>query len=102
MTDNLKRFLIQQLRRISWKWPAFGEAKRRARVDRGQYLCAACGNIYRAKEVHLDHIDPVIALTGYVSLDIYCERLFCGVENLQVLCLNCHDKKTKAENAGRV
>ncbi len=101
MNDTLRRFLLSQLRRISWKWPSFGEAKRLARVSRGHYLCAKCGNIYRAKEVQLDHRNPVVPIGGWDGLEGYCNRLFCAVEDLQVLCTTCHNTKTQAENAER-
>lgn len=101
MTPELKKFLVSQLRRISWKWPAFSEAKKLARVAWGQYLCAGCGNVRRAKEIQLDHKVPVVPVTGWDSLEGYCSRLFCGIDDLQVLCKLCHDAKTLDENRRR-
>lgn len=101
MNDTLKKFLVSQLRRISYKWPAFTEARRRARVAYGEYTCAKCGEVCRAKEVQLDHIVPVIPLTGWDGLEPFAERLFCEPEALQILCLECHHYKTKRENARR-
>lgn len=101
MSPTLKKFLISQLRRISWKWPAFSEARKAARVSYGQYLCAGCGNVKRAKEVQMDHKLPVIPVSGWDNLEGYAERLFCSPEALQMLCLGCHTKKTNEENARR-
>lgn len=101
MNEPLKKFLVSQLRRISWKWSAYAEAKKRQRVSYGHYLCQGCGNIYRAKETQLDHINPVVPISGWDGLEPYVERLFCEPDQLQVLCLGCHSKKTLEENQRR-
>jgi hypothetical protein len=38
---------------------------------------------------------------GFLSWDIFIERLFCGIENLQILCSECHKVKTKKETLER-
>ena len=40
---------------------------------------------------------PAGTLTCGGDLPGFVERLFCEVDNLQVLCESCHDAKTKAE-----
>lgn len=62
------------------------------------YLCAACKGEYPAKEVSVDHIEPVVdPKIGWVSWDVFIERLFCAADNLQCLCIKCHKTKTKLE-----
>jgi hypothetical protein len=39
---------------------------------------------------------------GFTSWDDFIERLYCGKENLQVLCKECHDKKTLKEKKQRI
>jgi 5-methylcytosine-specific restriction endonuclease McrA len=98
---NLKTWLIPKLRRISYMWPARNEAKRLARVERGKYKCKKCSQIFGPKEVVLDHINPVVPLTGFENLGNFVESLFCKVEGFQVLCEKCHDKKTDKEDKKR-
>lgn len=86
------------LRRASLSWPARAECIRLARVDRGQYKCAMCGEIFKQKEIQVDHINPVVdAVDGFTGWDDYITSLFCDVENLAAVCRNCHDSKTQME-----
>ena len=91
-------FVMRALRRASYKWPARNIAKKDARVARGQYRCNKCEGIFRVKEVEVDHIVPVIPLSGTKSFDVIIPRLFCDSNNLQVLCKKCHREKSKGEN----
>lgn len=66
------------------------------------YTCAACNKEYPAKEVNVDHINPVVDPNkGFENWDVFIDRLFCGKENLQVLCTTCHTKKTNEERKQR-
>ena len=66
------------------------------------YTCNECKLNYPAKEVQVDHIEPVVSpKEGFISWDKFIERLFCDKENLQVLCLTCHKSKTKLEKEER-
>lgn len=67
-----------------------------------EYRCSECKKHYPQKEVSVDHIDPVGTLRCFDDLPVFCQRLFVGVEKLQVLCKVCHDRKTYAENQERV
>lgn len=105
--ERLRKWLISQLRRLSYRVPDGQrlEAMRRARVGYGKYKCAHCAKVCAPKEYQLDHIEPVIAPEdGWVSYDVYVERLFLpekGADLLQALCLECHHKKSAQENARR-
>lgn len=99
---DLKTFLIWQLRKISYRFPARTQALAKARVDRGLYKCAHCTNIFGPRDVQVDHILPVVdPAKGWVSWDDYITRMFCGPEQMQILCKPCHKIKTDAENKGR-
>jgi 5-methylcytosine-specific restriction endonuclease McrA len=66
------------------------------------YTCACCNKQYVAKDVQVDHVNPVVdTSTGFVSWDVYIDRLFCEKENLQVLCKPCHSDKTALEKTER-
>lgn len=65
------------------------------------YKCASCKKEFPTKEVEVDHIKPIIPIEGFTSWDITIDNLYCDKTNLQVLCLKCHEKKTKIENEER-
>ncbi len=101
---DLKPWLIQGLRRISYRWPGRYRVKLAARVSRNKYKCAKCpaSKTYAPREIVLDHIDPVVdPKVGFVDWNTYIARLFVGEDGWQVLCKKCHNKKTKKENERR-
>ena len=66
------------------------------------YICNHCGLCFKPKEVHVDHIYPVVPVEREVrDWNEYIERLFCNSSGLQVLCIDCHQKKSNEENAER-
>ena len=65
------------------------------------YTCKNCGFDYPAKEVEVNHIIPVIPITGFDSWDMVIERMFCERHHLEVLCKPCHKGLTKQENIER-
>lgn len=102
--DVFKKWLIAQLRRISYRYPGVYGAVAKARVARGQYKCAGCGDVVGARAFHRDHVVPVIdPKTGFKDWDTYIERLFCRGPGMaiQVLCKPCHKTKTDEENVVR-
>lgn len=102
MSQDIKRFIINGLRRMSYKWKPRNEVKKKARIRRGIYLCAGCGGEFPNKEVCLDHVVPVVdPEKGFESWDVYIERMFPEEEGFQVLCSTCHDEKTAKENSTR-
>lgn len=67
------------------------------------YRCAKCQEEFPSKQVQVDHIDPVVdPKVGFISWDEFIKRLFCGSNNLQVLCLQCHLEKSKQEKEKRI
>lgn len=89
------------------RWPPKHEVKKKARVERGKYLCNGCKQIVptsikvdgkRVNNIHVDHIDPVIdPHVGFEDWDTVIQRLFCEEEGLQVLCASCHKEVTAEE-----
>jgi len=100
-------FIKGNLRNASRKWQPINEALAKARVARGEYLCAECKETVpatvkegraRVKNVHVDHIDPVIdPAVGFETWDMVIERLFVEGDKLQVLCTACHKIKCDVE-----
>ena len=120
---SLKNHIEKSLRASFRKAPVYNEAKRRAKEEyfetskhgkplrRVHYKCAQCGKFFLDKtgfkEIAVDHISPVIdTATGWVDYNTYIDRLFCSVDNLQILCnyagerdgvRSCHKLKTAKE-----
>lgn len=66
-----------------------------------EYQCAVCGNWFPQKNVSVDHITPVGTLRSLEDLPGFVDRLFVGVDKLQVLCDNDHLAKTQEERNAR-
>lgn len=124
---DLNVFLMKILRSSFRKTPLYNETKKRAKtyvieyskhgkpMDRVRFTCAECKRLFLdkagAKEIAVDHIIPVIdPEKGWEGIEVYIKRLFCSIDNLQVLCnykgkrdgkLSCHKIKTKEENLKR-
>ena len=95
----LQPWLIAQLRRVSYRHPAKWHVKAAAKISRGLYTCRGCGQPTRDKDVRVDHIYPVIdPEVGFVDFNTFIARLFVPEDQLQVLCIKCHDAKSAIEN----
>lgn len=98
-------FIRSTLRQKSRWWKPVSECKQAARrVYKGtnkrqkyEYQCNHCKKWYAEKNINVDHIIPAGTLTCANDLPGFVERLFCEVDNLQILCTHCHDIKTKQD-----
>lgn len=109
MTDaKRKSFIIGALRTGSRKWPpryeTLNASKTEKKVNKASgriaqhYRCVSCSEEFPASQVQVDHIEPVIdPAVGFVSWEVFIDRLFCAHDNLQVLCKPCHNTKTNQE-----
>lgn len=105
-------FVKNQLRQATRKWAPISDCLKAARVRRGWYLCADCKEEMpntirdetsrsRVKNVFVDHIEPIVPVTGWVSWDHCIDSMFSEGDNLQVMCGPCHKIKTADEAALR-
>lgn len=100
--SNLKSFIINALRRATYRWSPRNDALKTSRKERGLYECASCKEFFKNKEICLDHITPVVdPKTGFTTWDDYIEKMFPEKEGFQVLCKRCHDVKTGLEDEMR-
>lgn len=64
------------------------------------WTCAKCGEDFRDQsEVEVDHIVEIGPFQG--DWNDFISRIYCSQDNLQVLCVVCHAKKTSGYNASR-
>lgn len=98
LKKEVKKFIIPKLRSASYRWKPRSEAIKAARRERGIYTCASCKRDMKNGEFTLDHIDPVISISqGFTTWDDYIYGMFCEMQGFQLLCTECDDMKTKAE-----
>lgn len=107
-----KSFITSTLRSGFRRWPPKFEVIKEAFVGKkinkktgrlaAHYKCAECDKEFPLKEVQCDHKEPVVdPQEGFISWDKFIERLFCEASNLQILCIECHKKKTLKEKQQR-
>jgi len=115
MKQHLKTFIISVLRRATFKWKSRTAAYNAAKIQTGAFKtgrakyswqCAKCEQLFKSKEICMDHVDPVVPIAGWQSgedfdLVEYVERMFPDKEGWQCLCGPCHDKKTEEEDKKR-
>lgn len=91
------------LRSMTKRWPPIARhARNFARrkyigsnpQQKWEYQCAVCAQWFKGREVHVDHIIPCGTLKNYNDLPEFVARLFCEVDNLQIICETCHNIKT--------
>jgi len=100
-------FVKGHLRRASRFWKPITDTLKAANLRRGVYLCNECKeevpksivvNGKRVNNISVDHKNAIVdPTTGFSGWDDFVNNLYCEVENLQVLCKACHDKKSSEE-----
>lgn len=100
MDAKKKAFIVNGLRRLSYRWVGRWTAEKRSKVGRNEYVCECCGTINPKKNTRMDHIIPIIdPLKGWQGFsDEYMDRFFPDASGWQRLCLDCDYTKTQAEN----
>lgn len=96
-------FVMQALRRATYRWPFHHLAMKRQNRDYALYECENCHQCFGPKQINKDHIEPVIPVTGFKSWDEVINRMFVKSSQIQILCeAVCHPIKTNLENALRI
>ena len=105
---RFRSFVTGALRTATRRWPPKFKALKAALSGRKtnkktgklamHYICASCSDEFVMSDVEIDHVEAVVdPAKGFISWDVYVDRLFCETNNLQVLCKPCHKEKTAAE-----
>lgn len=107
----------KHLRRLSFQRKEYTQAKNRAKVGAAIFKCESCGQLMydgesqksfdKNKEQYdniiwetpeLDHNNPVVEpRRGFVTWDEYLDRLFCGPDEMTVMCKACHKGISREE-----
>lgn len=98
-------FIRSGLRQKSRYWKPITECKQKSRRkyngpnkrQKFEYQCNQCKNWFAEKNINVDHIIPAGSLNCAQDLPGFVERLFCEAKDLQVLCSNCHNIKSKKD-----
>lgn len=98
---SLNSYIFAGLGKVWMWWPPRNEVKKRCKVEgkTGWYKCELCRT--EREKIDVDHISPVVPVTGFTTWDAYIASRFVTAENLQGICKDCHKSKTKQENAKR-
>jgi hypothetical protein len=110
------------LRKLSLKYPPRLKAIKKAKTEfyiksskgkqlkRVTFTCQTCfksglknhtKNKQRIIEWNVDHVISVADEQGYTDMNTFIDGLFCPEENWSVICVECHDEKTRQENEKR-
>lgn len=66
--------------------------------------CETCGQPTASYQIQVDHKVPLVPLDSALELmtwDEVVDRCWCDENNLQGICVSCHNVKTKQEAAAR-
>lgn len=94
-------------RRYPPKYECLNEAKTEKKINAKSgrlaqhFKCNGCKKDFPATDVQVDHIEPIVGRKGFTTWDDFINNMFCGKDNLQVLCLTCHHTKTQQERKGK-
>lgn len=102
-------FIRSGLRQKSRWWKPISDCKLHSRRpysgplkrQKFEYQCNHCKKWFPEKGINVDHIHPAGSLKSATDLPIFIEQLFCEEGGFQVLCVECHQKKTNEERTSK-
>lgn len=87
-------YIKASLRRTWGRSKQRSAALKSAKVSYGHYRCENCKQVFRKKNIQVDHI---ICIGRFKDFNTFIERLFVDSKGLAVLCIGCHKQKTKKD-----
>lgn len=124
-TFNLKQYLKNGIRRLSYRHPQRSEAAKLVRIPapadwpnkRVKWVapCAICKQLFELGDMQVDHINPIIPISGWPEapkselyehngmpdMNVLVYRTFVSADKLQLVCTIDHKVKSKLENVAR-
>ncbi len=101
--DNEIHLIVTALRQAFRYSKLYTRCLEQARVETTEgirYTCATCGGLFKKSEVQVDHITPIMPLTGeFPPLNELVTRVW--TKELQIVDKMCHTAKTTVENKQR-
>lgn len=122
MNAKIKRMIIGYARKLSGSWEPKQNVKKRAQVAPALHRCSKCGSLNYEGEseknyqkyveqfpndvvnfdgIEMDHIRPVVKITGWTSWEDFFDSLFCDEDGYRPLCHQCHLAKSRSEEVHR-
>ncbi len=74
---------------------AIGHWKNGNKRFKVMYRCSDCNRLVAKDDVQVDHSKSVEPSKDWNE---YMQKLFCGMDNLSCLCIECHRYKTASES----
>lgn len=98
---SLNSYIFAGLGKVWMWWPERLAVKKRCKVagKSGWYACELCRS--EVERLDVDHIKPVVPVSGFTTWDAYILARFVTADKLQGICRECHAAKTKKENQQR-
>jgi 5-methylcytosine-specific restriction endonuclease McrA len=108
---RMNSFIKSALRSASQRWPpkykVLSDSYRLTKINEKtgrmakHYECNRCKELFPLKDVEVNHIIPIVPISGFDNWDGVIQRLFCEKEGMETLCKPCHKIITKEENESR-
>lgn len=96
---NLNTRVKEALRKVWLRSPMRYEAIKEAKVEPGQYRCWICQEIFKARELQVDHLDEPGEFYGK-DWHKYIEVMFYG--RMKATCKACHKQLTAERRQARL
>ena len=93
MSDHYKAFLESRRLEI----PKYRKNGSRALRDAVRYQCDYCKDIFPQSDIDIDHKIPIGKFNSLDEISDFAARVYCSYDNLQVLCGECHNEKTRRD-----
>ena len=107
--EEFLRWIRSALRSKFLRWPPRSKALDLAKIDyvgdnkrrKNSWVCAKCSLSFSSKEVEVDHFPKAAGeLKELQQLPEFANNLFCEIDNLRVLCKDCHSIHTLSQRKG--
>lgn len=110
MDKNTEKHILNILRQgtITWHGRSTCINKYSKKLNVGKYKngkikfkkvtqCQNCKDWFSPSDIEVDHIEEIGPFKG--NFDEYIKKMYCSQDNLQPLCIKCHQRKSSRFNS---